>query len=500
MAWIHHHLLSVLIFFPLLSGLGLAFIPRRWEGTIKKIAVLASLLTFGLSIVLLRAFSPTADFQFIEVAPWIRIWNSYYRLGIDGLSLYLVLLTTFLTPIGLLVSWRIEKRAKAFMILLLLLEASIIGAFVSLDLLLFYVFWEAMLIPMFFLVGIWGGKTRFQTAIKFFIFTMSGSLFLLIGILLIFHLSRGQLNVMDLYHIRFPLDMQYLLFALFGISFFIKIPAFPLHSWLPDTHTEAPTAGSLILAAVLLKLGIYGLMRFCLPLFPEAIVALKTPLMILSVVGIFYGSLLSWVQDDIKRLIAYSSIAHMGTIMLGIFSLNREAMVGGYFHMISHGLTTGGLFLLIGMLYERTHTREMRDYGGTARSMGVLATCFFIVTLGSIGFPGTNGFIGELLVLSGTFQVNRLLAVLGASGVVLGAVYMLRLYQKVFLGPRTALMERHKQDLSARELAVILPLIVFIIGLGIAPTAILKTAETSITPLIERVMSQLEQGAVDHGR
>lgn len=484
------HLLSLLIFSPIAASLVLGFVPATRERLIKSAALGASLLIFLLSLLLLSYGKGTSGFQFIEVYPWISMWNSYYRIGVDGLSVPLVLLTTFLVPIGLLASWTIATRVKEFFILFLALEGTMIGAFVSLDLLLFYIFWEAMLIPMFFLVGVWGGKTRLRTAIKFFIFTMSGSLLLLLGVLILFNASNGSFDFTRLQLLDLPLSLQMILFVLFGISFFIKVPAFPLHSWLPDTHTEAPTAGSLILAAVLLKFGVYGLVRFCIPLFGDAVIAWQTPLLIIAVVGIVYGSLLSWVQTDIKRLVAYSSIAHMGSILLGIFSLNLEAMAGALFHMLSHGLTTGGLFLLVGMLYERTHTRQIEDYGGSARSMPLLAACFFIVTLGSIGLPGTNGFVGEFLILLGSFQVNPTLAALGTTGVILGAVYMLRLYQKVFFGPRTPLVEKTKVDLSLRELVIMLPIVLLVFILGVRPNPILTTFDQFLTPMMAKELNK----------
>jgi NADH-quinone oxidoreductase subunit M len=420
-----------------------------------------------------------------------------YHLGIDGISLLLVLLTTFLMPLVLLSAWRaIESRWKEFAITMLLLETGMLGVFVALDLFLFYVFWEAMLIPMYLIIGIWGGSNRIYAAIKFVLYTLAGSLLMLVAILAVYfqHGAATGAYTFDLPVVaQFVLPAglnQNLLFLAFALAFAIKVPMFPFHTWLPDAHVEAPTAGSVILAGVLLKMGTYGFLRFCLPLFPQASLAFAPWMFALAIIGIIYGAWVSTVQADIKKLVAYSSVSHLGFVVLGLFTLTPQGIVGGIIQMVNHGLSTGALFLLVGMLYERRHTRLISEFGGLWSVIPAFSAVLLIVTLSSLGLPGLNGFVGEFLILLGAFQVDRTAAVFATTGIIFAAVYLLWMYQRVIFGEVTKEANRRLPDLSLREWVVLLPVLLFIVWIGVYPGAFTGVTETSVQALIIQVQSK----------
>ncbi len=493
-------LLSFLILAPAIGAIILSFIPADRTKLLKMVTLGVSLLVFVVSLPLYLGFDQSRTaFQFEEKYEWIAAFQATYHLGVDGLSLLMIMLTTFLMPLIFLASWHdIKKSVKGYLISMLLLETGMIGVFASLDLLLFYVFWEAMLIPMYFIIGIWGGARRIYAALKLFIYTMVGSLFMLVAILFIyFYYGKvtGTLTF-DLVQIRdllFPENYQIWLFLAFGISFAIKVPMFPFHTWLPDAHVEAPTAGSVILAGVLLKMGTYGFLRFCLPLFPNAAIQLTPLISILALIGIIYGAWVSTVQPDLKKLVAYSSVSHLGFVMLGIFTLTHQGLQGGLLQMVNHGLSTGALFLVVGMIYERRHTRLIADFGGLAKQMPIFTTFFMIVTLSSIGLPGLNGFVGEFLVLIGTFLTNKWYAVIATSGVIFAAVYMLRMFQRVMFGKLDKEENQQLTDLSAREIAVLVPVVVMIILIGVWPSPFLNKMEKSVDYLIRSVHYRAER-------
>ncbi len=491
------NILSILIFLPILLALPIFLIKRDSEKLIKIYAVSVSLITFILSLFVYFAFDPNnPDYQFVERFTWIQGVNTSYFLGMDGISLLLIVLTTFMMPLCILASWNtIKKRIKEYYLLLLLLEGALIGVFLSLDLVLFYVFWEFILIPMYFLIGIWGSDNRIYATVKFFLYTMFGSVLLLIGVLWLAFSSVAVLGqfTTDLTLLQqagpmLTLDLQIYLFILFTLSFLIKVPLFPFHTWLPDAHVQAPTAGSVILAALLLKMGTYGLIRFSLPLFPGAFITLTPYIATLAVIGIIYGALLSIVQKDMKKLVAYSSVSHLGFIVLGIFALTQEAMQGSVIQMINHGLSTGALFMIVGMIYERRHTKEIAKFGGLMKVMPIFSIIFLIVVFSSIGLPGLNGFIGEFLVLIGAFNApnlgSNLYVIFSTSAVILAAVYMLWLYQRVMLGPIDNEDNRNLKDINKLELVSILPLIVFIVWIGIQPNTFLKITENSVKKIV----------------
>ncbi|HEX9884501.1 MAG TPA: NADH-quinone oxidoreductase subunit M [Desulfobaccales bacterium] len=481
-------ILSILIFFPV-AGIGLLLFLNKENQRGLKIATMAiSLVEFCFSLPLWFSFNgQTAAMQFVERRDWIPSYGISYYVGVDGFSLLLILLTTFLTPICVLATWEdIQHRVKEFMICLLALMSGMIGVFVSLDLFLFYVFWEVMLIPMYLLIGVWGNPARrVYAAIKFFLFTMFGSLLMLVAILVLyFHYGATTgtytFDLLKMYGLNIPFHMQFWMFLAFGLAFAIKVPMFPFHTWLPDAHTEAPTVGSVILAAVLLKMGIYGFLRFNMPLFPQAAHYFVPLFSILALIGIIYGALVSMMQKDLKRLIAFSSVSHLGFVMLGIFTFTMPGVQGGIIQMINHGLSTGALFLIVGMIYERRHTRMIADFGGLSTPMPVYAAIFLIVSLSSIGLPGLNGFVGEFLILLGTFKTNKLYAVLGATGVIFAACYMLWMFQRVMFGEVTNDKNRDLKDLSWREIAIFAPLILFIVWIGVYPSPFLdKTKATT---------------------
>src|SRR5687767_10930690 len=471
-------ILSAVLFLPLLGGLALLFVPARLTRAVMRGGLVVGLATFVLSLPLYFRFdADVPDYQFVEYAVWIPSLGVGYHLGIDGISLLLVLLTTFLTPIALLSAWHaIEDRAKEFVITMLVLETGMLGVFLSLDLFLFFVFWESMLIPMYFVIGVWGGANRIYAAIKFVLYTMAGSALMLVAILALYYQHGAATGVftfdvpMLARWVMEPGLSQNLMFLAFALAFAIKVPLFPFHTWLPDAHVEAPTAGSVILAGVLLKMGTYGFLRFCLPLFPDASVLFAPLVFALAVIGIVYGAWVSTVQPDLKKLVAYSSVSHLGFVMLGLFTLNQQGMVGGLIQMINHGLSTGALFLMVGMIYERRHTRLISEFGGLWKVIPAFSALFLLVTLSSVGLPGLNGFVGEFLVLLGAFQVSGLLTAVATTGIILAAVYLLWMYQRVAFGELTNEANRRLQDLSIREWAVLVPVLVFIVWIGVAPT------------------------------
>jgi len=492
-------LISLVTFLPLLGIAGLILFPKKAEREMRLFAFFLSLVVFFLSIKLLTGFETNAEMQFVRDVPWVPSLGISYKVGIDGLSLWLVLLVTLTMPIAILSTFRaITTRVKEFYISMLLLQTAMVGAFVALDLFLFYVFWELMLIPMYFLIGMWGGERRIYATIKFFIFTMVGSLLMLVAILVLAYTYKQQSGVLTFELARLKTVVlapaqQWLLFLAFALSFAIKVPMFPFHTWLPDAHVEAPTAGSVILAGVLLKMGGYGFLRFAMPIFPNAAMQALPWIAGLAIVGIIYGALVAMVQQDVKKLVAYSSVSHLGFVMLGMFALNTQAVEGAIYQMLNHGVSTGGLFLLVGVIYERRHTRMIEQFGGLARVMPWFAATFMIVTLSSIGLPLTNGFVGEFLILLGTFRFNPLFAILAATGVVLGAIYMLWMYQRVFFGEVTHKENEGLKDLSARELAVFCPIVALILLMGIWPKPFLSRME----PAVDRFIAEVKQREAD---
>ncbi|MDO8681961.1 MAG: NADH-quinone oxidoreductase subunit M [Armatimonadota bacterium] len=505
MEFVANHILSIVIFLPLAAGVVALLVPANAHRFFKWFALIASLITFGLSIPLYTGFREgIAAPQFMEQAPWISLFGQqaiWYRIGIDGISLFLVLLTTFLTPIAILASWKgITTRLREFYAFLLILETGMIGVFCSLDLFLFYIFWEAMLIPMYFLIGMWGGPDRIYATIKFILYTMFGSLLMLVAIIALFFLHERAtgvytFNLMDLYDTPLGRTTQLWMFAAFALAFAIKVPLWPFHTWLPDAHVEAPTAGSVILAGILLKMGTYGFIRFCLPLFPGASISFAPYIIALAIIGIIYGALVAYAQQDIKRLVAYSSVSHLGFVVLGIFAFNIQGIEGGLVQMVSHGLSTGALFLIVGMIYERRHTRMLSDFGGIWKSMPVFGAFFLIVTLASLGLPGLSGFVGEFLVILGAFKVSFWYAALAASGVVLAAIYMLWLYQKMMQGPVENPENVNLPDLSFREVMVLVPVVIFIFLIGVFPRAImLGKMDASVNNVIQTVERQAHGG------
>ncbi len=479
-------LLSLVVFLPLAGVVIIMFLPRDRPLRLRVVALTFALAAFGLSLLLYFRFdSGTADFQFVERVRWLGFGIDYH-LGLDGLSLGLVLLTTLLFPIALLSSWTaVEDKVKEFLICFLLLETGILGVFLSLNLFVFYVFWEAMLIPMYFLIGVWGGKRRVYATLKFVMFTMFGSVLMLVAIIVLasaYHRATGlySFNLVDYAQVNLAPGLQMWLFAAFGLAFAIKVPLFPLHTWLPDAHVEAPTAGSVILAAVLLKMGAYGFLRFGLPLFPEAAARFLPYLAILSLAGIIYGGCMALVQKDIKSLVAYSSVSHMGLVMLAVFSLNFEGTEGGLYQMLNHGLSTGALFLIVGMLYERSHTRLIRDYGGLSRQMPVFSGFFLVCVLSSAGLPGLNGFVGEILCLFGAFKAHRVPAILAVSTVILAAAYLLNMFRRVMQGPVTNERVLRFKDITPREIACLAPIVILMFWMGLHPQPLLRKMDASV--------------------
>jgi NADH-quinone oxidoreductase subunit M len=490
-------LLSVTLWLPLAGAVALALIPRARHAAIRWWALAVSVGALGTALAVLARFDKAdAAFQMVERHAWIRAFGASYHLGVDGISLWLVVLTAFLFPVCVLASWTVERNPKLFMGLLLSLETAILGVFLSLDLLLFYVFWEAMLVPMYFLIGYWGYERRVYAAVKFFLYTLLGGLLMLAGIVVLGFQARSALgsftfDYAEIARVPLSLEMQRWLFLAFFAAFAIKVPLVPLHTWLPDAHTEAPTAGSIILAGVLLKLGGFGFLRYSLPLFPAAAREAVPWVAALALVGITYGAIVCAMQRDLKRLIAYSSISHLGFVVLGIFVLTIQGLEGGTLQMVSHGISTGALFLLVGMLYDRRHTREIAAFGGIAASAPVYAGIFLLVALSSLGLPGLNGFVGEFLVVLGTFARHRAWAVVAASGVVLAALYLLWAYQQVFHGPITREENRAVPDVTPREGVALAALVAAIVLIGVWPKPFLERME----PSLERVRARVAPAA-----
>lgn len=491
---LHFPILTILILLPMLGTAILIFMPGESKGAVRFTALGVTMVEFFISIILLFYFDTTTyKMQFVEKATWIPGIGVEYFLGIDGISLVLILLTTLIGIISVLISWKaIEERVKEYMIHLLILETGMIGVFAALDMVLFFLFWEIGLVPMFFLIGIWGGARKLYANIKFFLYTLFGSLFMLVGILALYYAhgsATGEytFNLLKLYEVTYPYNLQWWVFIAFFLSFAIKVPVFPFHTWLPDAHVEAPTAGSVILAGVLLKMGTYGFLRFNLPLLGDASLAFIPYILILSVIGIIYGSFLAMAQNDIKKLVAYSSVSHLGAVMAGIFAMNQQGIDGGVIQMINHGISTGGLFLIIGMIYERRHTRLIEDFGGIAKVMPLYAVLVMIIVFSSIGLPGTNGFIGEILILIGLFKASMVAAVLAATGVILGAAYMLWMFQRVVFGKIKHQENAGLKDLSAREFLTLLPIIILILWIGVYPKHFFKLTSASTTHIVEMV-------------
>jgi NADH-quinone oxidoreductase subunit M len=498
-SWLITYLLGV----PLVGAIILLFFREEKENLIRWFGLIVSIITFVISLIILVQFdASSSEFQLTQRLVWIESLNISYFVGVDGLSVLLILLTTFITPLTLLSSWKaIDKKVRLFTFFMLLLEVGMLGVFVALDMFLFYIFWEFMLIPMYFIIGIWGGAERIYASIKFFIYTFFGSLLMLVAIIWLAVYASGPLgefttNLLKLYEVAPTIanEVQTYMFLAFFISFAIKVPLFPLHTWLPDAHVQAPTAGSVILAGVLLKMGTYGIIRFCLPLFPQASVELAPIISVLAVIGIIYGALVAMVQKDIKKLVAYSSVAHLGFVVLGIFAMTEEAMQGAIIQMINHGLSTGALFLLVGIVYERTHTREISYYGGIAKLAPVYVTFLMITSLSSIGLPGLNGFVGEFLILTGSFKSavldNWWFTVFATSGVIFAAVYLLWMYERVVYGNVTnPKLNEELTDMNIREWIVMVPIIIFIVWLGIYPTPFLEITEASTQEILKMVSS-----------
>jgi NADH-quinone oxidoreductase subunit M len=483
-------LLSLITFLPL-AGAAIILAVRGDEETVASnarwTALWTSLITFALSLVLWFRFdTTTAEFQFVEQAPWFPDLGVGYHMGVDGISVLFVLLSTFLTPLCILASWEsINTRVRDYMVAFLVLETMMVGMFCALDFILFYIFFEAVLIPMFLIIGVWGGQRRVYAAFKFFLYTLAGSVLMLLAILAIWF-RAGTTDIPTLFGLSIPASLQVWFFLAFLASFAVKVPMWPVHTWLPDAHVEAPTAGSVILAGVLLKMGAYGFLRFSLPLLPEASAAFAPLIFALSVIAVVYTSLVALAQEDMKKLIAYSSVAHMGIVTVGIFTFNAQGISGAIFQMLSHGIVSGALFLCVGVLYDRVHSREIARYGGVAKVMPVYALVFMLFTMASVALPGTAGFPGELLVIIGAWQVNPWVAFGAALGMILGAAYMLFLYRRVAFGRITREDLRGLMDLSPREVAIFAPLIVLTLWLGLYPSSFLSFTEASVANLVAR--------------
>jgi len=485
-------LLDAVLWLPLAGFLALLAVPRHREELIRRLALAVSTAAFLLSLGLPVLFdSALSGFQFVTCLPWITSPPIRYHIAVDGLSLWLVPLTTLLTPIGVLVSWRhIDRRVKEFYALFLLMEFGLVGVFVALDLFLFYAFWEVSLVPMYFLIGVWGHERRIYAAVKFFLFTMAGSVLMLAGIIYLYNLTgtfdyRAILEQLLSGKLALGRDEELLLFLGFFLAFAIKVPLFPLHTWLPDAHVEAPTAGSVMLASVMLKMGCYGLLRFCLPLFPAASRDCAGWIVALAIAGIIYGALVAMMQPNMKKLVAYTSVSHLGFVVLGIFTFTQWGLDGAVYQMLNHGVSTGALFILVGYLYERQHSLEIKDYGGVATPAPQLAVLFMVTALASMGLPALNNFVGEYLVLQGAAQVNFRWTVLAATGVVLSACYMLWLYQRVFLGETPEAVRAHVHDVRPRELAAVLPLILLMVWMGTATVTFLPPISAASASILE---------------
>ncbi len=513
-----NHLITITTFLPLFGAVLLLLYSvlvgregdqEKLDEQYRWITLIVTVATFAVSLSILGAFnSSIAGPQLAEKAPWISALGANYSVGVDGISVWLVILTTFLMPISILASWGVTKRVREYMLFMLLLETGMIGVFVAWDLLLFYLFFEITLIPMYFLIGVWGGERRVYAAIKFFIYTVVGSLLMLVALIAVYYYNAQAAGAysFDIVEITsrlaanpglIPENVKIWLWLAFALAFFIKVPLFPFHTWLPDAHVEAPTAGSIILAGILLKLGTYGLMRFNLSFFPDISQKAAPYVMALAVVGIIYGALVAMVQPDMKKLVAYSSVSHLGFVVLGIFAFTEQAMQGALFQMLAHGVSTGGLFLCVGIVYERRHTRAISEYGGIATPMPQYSTMFLIIALSSLGLPLLNGFIGEFLILLGTFASPvphaKLFAVLAATGVILSAVYLLWMLQRVIFGEITKKENAELEDMDAREKWALVPLIAMAIVMGVAPMIFLRTSEKSVNSVRQGVVGTSEK-------
>lgn len=492
-------LLSAIVFLPLLFALIIALWPKT--NSIRPLAFGFSIIEFILSLSILQRFdASSAALQLVEKHVWVERFGISYFMGIDGLSLWLVIMTTFLMPIIILASWTsIDKRVKGFHVSLFILQTAMLGTFLAMDAIFYYVFWELSLVPMYFMVGIWGGARRIYATVKFFIFTFAGSVLMLVAMIYMMYLTQeatGQMSssLLEFYKLKIPFvggqffSLQTLLFFAFALAFAIKVPVFPLHTWLPDAHVEAPTPGSVILAAVMLKMGTYSFLRWVIPLFPEASEYWAWLFMLIGVIGIVYGALVAMVQPDIKKLVAYSSVSHMGYVLIGMFAFNAFGLQGSLYQMLNHGISTGALFILIGMIYERTHSREISKYGGLAGVLPIFTIFFFIITLSSIAVPMTNGFVGEFLILLGTFKAMPAYAYVAVLGVVLGAVYMLWMFKRVFFGQQGELVkdDHHPlHDLNMREIGVMVPLVIMVFWMGLFPNQFLDWSKASVEHLIQ---------------
>ena len=488
--------LTVCTFLPLAGALIIIFMRR--DSLIRWLALGTTVATLIVSLPIYKHFDKTTfKMQFVEIHSWIPAWNIDYKVGVDGISVLFIILVAVLSILCVTVSWKaIQTKIKAFYISLLIMETAMIGIFVSLNIFLFYLFWELTLIPMFLLIGIWGGQNRIYAAVKFVLFMLAGSVIMLVGIIVLYHAGGRTFDLLELSRVIYPAKLQLWLFLAFFAAFAVKMPMFPIHTWLPDAHTEAPTAGSVILAGVLLKMGAYGFLRFSFPMFPYAVKVLFIPLLILSVTAIIYGAYVTLMQKDMKKLIAYSSVSHMGFVTLGLFTLNQNGIEGGILQMINHGIITGALFLCIGMLYERTHSRMIEDYGGLSKTVPVFTVFFTIFTLAAIGLPGMNAFIGEFLIISGAFKANMIIAVFSILGVILGVTYMVWLYYRVVLNEINSGSQSEIFDLDWRETATLVPLVLLVLLIGVQPDLLLSYMHVSVEHLLEQLHNALHPESV----
>ena len=483
--------LTVCAFLPLAGALIIIFMRR--DSLIRWLALGTTVATLIVSLPIYKHFDKTTfKMQFVEIHSWIPAWNIDYKVGVDGISVLFIILVAVLSILCVTVSWKaIQTKIKAFYISLLIMETAMIGIFVSLNIFLFYLFWELTLIPMFLLIGIWGGQNRIYAAVKFVLFMLAGSVIMLVGIIVLYYAGGRTFDLLELSRVIYPAKLQLWLFLAFFAAFAVKMPMFPIHTWLPDAHTEAPTAGSVILAGILLKMGADGFLRFSFPMFPLAVKLFLIPLLALSVTAIIYGAYVTLMQKDMKRLIAYSSVSHMGFVTLGIFCLNQNGIEGGILQMINHGIITGALFLCVGMIYERTHTRMIEDYGGLFKTVPIYIVFFTIFSLAAIGFPGMNAFIGEFLIISGAFKANMVIAAFSILGVILGASYMVWLYYRVALNEINPNTKAQLTDLDLREIATLLPLVILVFLIGLQPEVLLSYMHVSVEHLLEKINATL---------